>query len=64
LDPVRPFTDNELAGSEVLVDMGVHAIDTVRYILGNPKPILPGTMALFQLLKADVSSHICAALRR
>jgi len=33
------FTQKELAGGGALADMGVHAIDTVRYILGDPKPI-------------------------
>src|SRR5690606_8191022 len=33
------FTQKELAGGGALADMGVHAIDAVRYILGDPKPI-------------------------
>src|SRR5690554_3258164 len=33
------FTEKELAGGGALADMGVHAIDAVRYILGDPKPI-------------------------
>ncbi|HUH48138.1 MAG TPA: Gfo/Idh/MocA family oxidoreductase, partial [Arenibacter sp.] len=33
------FTNKELAGGGALADMGVHAIDAVRYILGDPKPI-------------------------
>ena len=32
------FTKKEFAGGGALADMGVHAIDTVRYILGDPKP--------------------------
>lgn len=32
------FTQKELAGGGALADMGVHAIDAVRYILGDPKP--------------------------
>jgi predicted dehydrogenase len=32
------FTDPALAGGGALVDMGVHAIDTVRYLLGDPMP--------------------------
>ncbi|HLT51511.1 MAG TPA: Gfo/Idh/MocA family oxidoreductase [Arenibacter sp.] len=33
------FTKKELAGGGALADMGVHAIDAVRYMLGDPKPI-------------------------
>jgi len=32
------FTEKRLAGGGALVDMGVHAIDTVRYLLGDPLP--------------------------
>jgi predicted dehydrogenase len=30
------FVDPELAGGGALIDMGVHAIDTARYLLGDP----------------------------
>jgi predicted dehydrogenase len=33
------FTQPELAGGGALIDMGVHAIDTVRYLLGDPEPV-------------------------
>jgi predicted dehydrogenase len=33
------FTDPELAGGGALQDMGVHAIDTTRYLLGDPRPV-------------------------
>jgi predicted dehydrogenase len=33
------FTQKELAGGGALADMGVHAIDTVRYIIGDPEPV-------------------------
>jgi predicted dehydrogenase len=36
--PAGWFTDPELAGGGALVDMGVHAIDTARYLLGDPTP--------------------------
>ncbi len=36
--PTGWFTQKELAGGGALADMGVHAIDTVRYLLGDPKP--------------------------
>jgi predicted dehydrogenase len=33
------FTKKDLAGGGALIDMGVHAIDTVRYLLGDPAPV-------------------------
>ncbi len=32
------FSRSELAGGGALVDMGVHAIDTARFLLGDPAP--------------------------
>ncbi len=32
------FTDPGLAGGGALIDMGIHAIDTVRFLLGDPQP--------------------------
>jgi len=34
--PAGWFVEKELAGGGALADMGVHAIDTVRYLLGDP----------------------------
>jgi len=36
--PAGWFVKKELAGGGALVDMGVHAIDSVRYLLGDPEP--------------------------
>jgi predicted dehydrogenase len=33
------FTQFKLAGGGALADMGIHAIDTVRFLLGDPQPI-------------------------
>jgi len=33
------FTDAALAGGGALIDMGIHAIDTVRFLLGDPQPV-------------------------
>ncbi len=37
--PTGWFAKKELAGGGALADMGVHAIDTVRYLLGDPNPV-------------------------
>ena len=36
--PAGWFAQKELAGGGALADMGVHAIDTVRYLIGDPNP--------------------------
>jgi len=33
------FTQKALAGGGALADMGIHAIDTVRFLLGDPQPV-------------------------
>jgi predicted dehydrogenase len=33
------FTDPALAGGGAMLDMGVHAVDTTRYLLGDPEPV-------------------------
>jgi predicted dehydrogenase len=36
--PAGWFTEKALAGGGALVDMGIHAIDTARFLLGDPEP--------------------------
>ena len=36
--PAGWFTRKDLAGGGALADMGVHAIDTTRFLLGDPRP--------------------------
>lgn len=36
--PAGWFVRKELAGGGALADMGVHAVDTIRYVLGDPRP--------------------------
>ena len=33
------FTQKQFAGGGALADMGIHALDTVRFLLGDPKPV-------------------------
>jgi predicted dehydrogenase len=33
------FTQKRLAGGGAMADMGVHALDTVRFLLGDPQPV-------------------------
>jgi predicted dehydrogenase len=33
------FTQKKLAGGGALADMGIHALDTARFLLGDPKPV-------------------------
>ncbi len=37
--PQRWFTEKRLAGGGALADMGIHAIDTARFLLGDPRPV-------------------------
>lgn len=33
------FTQKQFAGGGAMVDMGIHAIDTTRFLLGDPQPV-------------------------
>jgi len=33
------FTQKQFAGGGAMVDMGIHALDTARFLLGDPKPV-------------------------
>jgi predicted dehydrogenase len=33
------FTQKQLAGGGAMADMGIHALDTTRFLLGDPKPV-------------------------
>jgi predicted dehydrogenase len=37
--PAGWFTQKKLAGGGALVDMGIHALDTARFLLGDPRPV-------------------------
>jgi predicted dehydrogenase len=37
--PAGWFTQSALAGGGAVADMGIHAIDTARYLLGDPRPV-------------------------
>ncbi len=37
--PSAWFTQKEFAGGGALADMGIHAIDTTRFLLGDPQPV-------------------------
>ena len=37
--PAGWFTQKKLAGGGALADMGIHALDTARFLLGDPQPL-------------------------
>jgi predicted dehydrogenase len=55
LDPEAPFTwhqDREAAGSNALLDLGSHLIDTARYLVGEPAAVT-GALATFTRARPD-----------
>ena len=56
------FGNKELSGGGPLIDLGVHVIDLVRFMLGNPKPVSVYGVTFQKLLnrpniKADKAYH-------
>jgi predicted dehydrogenase len=37
--PLGWFTQKEFAGGGAMADMGIHALDTARFLLGDPQPV-------------------------
>ena len=37
--PARWFTEKRYAGGGAMADMGIHALDTARFLLGDPQPV-------------------------
>jgi predicted dehydrogenase len=56
------FADREQAGGGALIDMGVHAIDTTRYILGEPvvRSLYAAIGTRFRSISVDDSGFIMA----
>jgi len=52
--PVGWFINKKLAGGGALVDMGIHALDTTRYILGDPEPVSVYARTGTHYMKGDV----------
>lgn len=48
------FTQAQYAGGGALADMGVHAIDTARYLLGDPQPVSVYAKIATQYTEYDV----------
>jgi predicted dehydrogenase len=48
------FTERRYAGGGALADMGIHAIDTARYLLGDPQPVSVYARLGTHYLDADV----------
>jgi predicted dehydrogenase len=58
LDPAAPFSwhqDAETAGSNALLDLGSHLIDTARYLVGEPAAV-SGAVATFTAERPDAAT--------
>lgn len=47
------FTDKAKSGGGPVIDLGVHVIDLIRYIMGNPKPVSVYAATFSKLGKRD-----------
>ena len=48
------FTEAKLAGGGAVADMGIHAIDTLRFVLGEPKAIAVSARTARRFISGDV----------
>ena len=48
------FINRKLAGGGALLDVGIHALDTARYILGDPEPVSVYARIGMHYIKGDV----------
>jgi predicted dehydrogenase len=48
------FTEAKLAGGGAVADMGIHAIDTLRFVLGEPKALAVSARTARRFISGDV----------
>ena len=52
-----PFTTKAIAGGGALIDWGVHYLDIVMYVLGDPKPLTVSGQA-YSILGRDMEGYV------